>query len=86
MCLDRAETAFKLDKTTAGLLVSVIGIANTVGRVACGLASSLPGVDALIVNNIFISISGIVTIISGLSGTKEYQYFYCASFGLSVCE
>ncbi|KAK0077459.1 hypothetical protein PV325_003938 [Microctonus aethiopoides] len=81
---DRAETAFKLDKTTAGLLVSVIGIANTVGRVACGLASSLPGVDALIVNNIFISISGIVTIISGLSGTKEYQYFYCASFGLSV--
>ncbi|XP_034944405.1 monocarboxylate transporter 13-like isoform X2 [Chelonus insularis] len=80
---DRAKT-YKIDDSTAMFLVSVIGIANTIGRIVCGMGSSLPGVDALVVNNVFISISGIMTIISGLSHSKEYQFFYSASFGLSV--
>ena len=67
-------------------LVSIIGIGNTIGRVVCGLASSIPGVDALMVNNIFISIGGLLTIFSGLSASEEYQFFYSAAFGLSICE
>lgn len=67
-------------------LVSVIGIGNTIGRIVCGLASSLPGVNALVVNNIFISVGGLVTILSGLSLTEGYQFFYAASFGLSICK
>jgi len=68
------------------LLVSVIGIGNTIGRIVCGLASSLPGVNALVVNNIFISVGGLVTIFSGLSLSEGYQFFYAASFGLSICK
>ncbi|XP_063991262.1 monocarboxylate transporter 14 [Diachasmimorpha longicaudata] len=71
-------------KDSATFLVSVIGIANTVGRVICGLVSSLPGMDTLLINNVFISISGILTICSGLSYSKEYQYFYAAAFGFSI--
>ena len=67
-------------------LVSVIGIGNTVGRVVCGLVTSLPGVDALLLNNIFISIGGIATMCSGLSDAKEYLFFYAALFGLSICK
>lgn len=67
-------------------LVSVIGIGNTIGRIVCGLASSLPGVDALVVNNVFISAGGLLTILSGFSLTQGYQFFYAATFGLSICE
>lgn len=83
--IDRAIKA-NIDSSTAMFLVSVIGIGNTIGRIVCGLASSLPGVNALVVNNIFISVGGLVTILSGLSLTKGYQFFYAASFGLSICK
>ncbi|KZC06189.1 Monocarboxylate transporter 12 [Dufourea novaeangliae] len=80
---DRAKVA-GIDPSTAMFLVSVIGIGNTIGRIVCGMASSLPGVDALVVNNIFISAGGLLTIFSGLSLTETYQFFYAASFGLSI--
>jgi len=83
--VDRAVKA-KIDASTAMFLVSVIGIANTIGRIICGLASSLPGVNALVVNNIFISVGGLVTMISGFSLTEGYQFFYAASFGFSICK
>ena len=67
-------------------LVSVIGIGNTIGRVLFGIASSFPGVDALVVNNIFISMGGLCTIFSGISLGQEYQFFYSAIFGLSICK
>ncbi|KAK2589234.1 hypothetical protein KPH14_002036 [Odynerus spinipes] len=73
-----------IDVSSAMFLVSVVGIGNTIGRVVCGLASSVQGIDALVVNNIFISVGGILTMLSGLSMTKEYQFFYAASFGLSI--
>ncbi|XP_076637809.1 monocarboxylate transporter 14 isoform X2 [Colletes latitarsis] len=80
---DRAKLA-GIDQSTAMFLVSVIGIGNTIGRVVCGVASSLPGVDALVVNNIFISAGGLLTVISGLSLTQSYQFFYAATFGISI--
>ncbi|KAL0106926.1 hypothetical protein PUN28_015444 [Cardiocondyla obscurior] len=80
---DRAMKA-NIDASSAMFLVSVIGIGNTIGRIVCGLASSLPGVNALVVNNTFISVGGLVTILSGLSLTEGYQFFYAASFGLSI--
>ncbi|XP_011504318.1 PREDICTED: monocarboxylate transporter 12 isoform X2 [Ceratosolen solmsi marchali] len=73
-----------IDASSAMFLVSIIGIGNTIGRVALGFISSLPGVDALLINNIFITVSGLLTMFSGLSLTKEYQFFYAAAFGLSV--
>ncbi|XP_066598707.1 monocarboxylate transporter 12 [Prorops nasuta] len=84
MYLPDRSTMAGIDPSTAMFLVSVIGIGNTIGRVVCGLASSIPGVDALVVNNTFISIGGLATILSGISLTEEYQFFYAASFGLSI--
>lgn len=82
---DRAIKA-NFDASTAMFLVSVIGIGNTIGRIVCGVASSLPGVNALVVNNVFISVGGLLTIFSGLSLTQGYQFFYAAGFGLSICK
>lgn len=80
---DRAKT-YGIENSTCMFLVSIIGIGNTIGRVLCGVVSSIPGVDALMLNNIFISIGGVLTIFSGLSYSQEYQFFYSAAFGLSI--
>lgn len=75
-----------MDPKAADFLVSVIGIGNTIGRVVFGIASSFPGSDATMVNNIFISMSGLCTILSGLSLTQGYQYSYSFLFGLGICK
>ncbi|XP_038213868.1 monocarboxylate transporter 10 [Zerene cesonia] len=73
-----------INKDTSILLVSAIGIANIVGRVACGLMSSMPKVSPLWLNNIALSAGGIATMISGLYYHDAYQFAYCAIFGLAV--
>lgn len=73
-----------MPKQTAVLLVSSIGIANTIGRVLCGLLSSFPGVNALFVTNAALTLGGIATIFSGLSLSQEYQFFYTVVFGLAI--
>lgn len=73
-----------MDKDTAIFLVSAIGIANIVGRIACGLVSSMPQVSPLWLNNIAISAGGIATMASGLCYSEVFQFTYCAIFGLAV--
>ncbi|KAM3964962.1 monocarboxylate transporter 14 isoform 1-T3 [Aphomia sociella] len=65
-------------------LVSAIGVANIIGRVLCGLVSSMPKVSPLWLNNIALSAGGIATIISGLCYHDVYQFGYCIIFGLAV--
>ncbi|XP_060523862.1 monocarboxylate transporter 12 [Cylas formicarius] len=81
--VDRARDN-SMDQQTAVFLVSSIGIANTIGRVLCGLLSSFPGVNALLVTNIALTLGGVATIFSGVSLTPGYQFFYTAIFGLSI--
>lgn len=73
-----------MDNDTAVFLVSAIGIANIVGRIACGVLSSMPQVSPLWLNNIAISAGGIATMASGLYYGEIFQFGYCAIFGLSV--
>ncbi|KAI4458177.1 monocarboxylate transporter [Holotrichia oblita] len=66
-------------------LVSTIGIANTIGRVICGVLSSVPKVNTLAVNNVAMTIGGIATMASGLSSSDWYQFSYAVVFGLAIC-
>ena len=83
--VNRAKDAGMIEEYF-GFLISAIGIANTIGRVLCGVLSSFPGVNALFVTNAALTIGGIATIFSGFSMTPEYQFFYTAVFGLSICK
>lgn len=80
---DRAQIN-GMDGDTATFLLSAIGIANIVGRIACGVLSSVPKVSPLWLNNIAISAGGIATMASGLYYSEVYQFAYCAIFGLAV--
>lgn len=73
-----------MDPSVLLLLVSSIGITNTIGRIICGALTMVPQISALMLNNIALTIGGIVTILSGLSYTPTYQFGYAAVFGLSV--
>nr|CAI5834275.1 unnamed protein product [Callosobruchus analis] len=76
--------AIGMEKAMAVWLVSSIGIANTVGRVLCGVLSSIPGVNALFVTNVALTIGGIATMFSGFSMSEGYQFFYTVVFGLTI--
>lgn len=82
---DRATTT-GMAENYAMWLVSAIGVCNTIGRVVCGLMSSHPKVNTLWVNNIALSLGGLVTIASGLSMSVEYQFLYSCVFGLAICK
>lgn len=74
----------EMDESTAAFTVAVIGISNTVARIACGVLSSLKGVNALFLNNVAITVGGVATILSGLYLTAAYQFTYAAIFGIAI--
>lgn len=73
-----------VDKDKAAFLLSVIGIANTVGRVLCGWVSDFPQVKAIHLNNCSLILAGGTTI--ALPFMKDYavQVVYCTIFGLAI--
>jgi MFS family permease len=79
---DRAKKA-GIDADTAAFFVSSIGISNTIARIVFGWLSSFDGVNALHLNNIFITIGGLATMFSGLFMGVTSQYIYTAIFGLA---
>lgn len=66
-------------------LVSSIGITNTGGRIICGALTMVPQINSLMLNNLALTIGGIVTIFSGISYTPFHQFFFAATFGLAIC-
>lgn len=65
-------------------LISAIGFANTLGRIACGLLSSLPGMKPTWICFVLSSIGGLATVLSGQSSDIRFQFFYASLFGLTL--
>lgn len=83
MFTDRAKDA-GMSADLRKYLISTIGVTNTVGRILCGALTSLPSVNALLINNLALSLGGLATICSGLSMTNIYQFSYAAVFGFAI--
>lgn len=79
---DRATKA-GIDENNAVFFISSIGIANTIARILFGWLSSFEGVNALHLNNIFITAGGLATMLSGYYMEIYQQYVYTAVFGLA---
>ncbi|KAK3095274.1 hypothetical protein FSP39_012542 [Pinctada imbricata] len=80
---DRAEEA-GIGKQEAAFLVSVIGIANTIGRVVFGWMADRPGVNRLMLYNTALVICGVGTAISPLNDSYAYLVCYAAVFGAFI--
>ncbi|CAH1176842.1 unnamed protein product [Phaedon cochleariae] len=70
--------------TQATLLLSAMGGANVVGRVACGIVSIFPKMDALVVSWVTLVLGGLITVASGFIQNFSGQLFFVSIFGICV--
>lgn len=75
-----------MDEANALMIVSAIGISNTIARIVCGVLSSFKGINALHINNVAITIGGLATIFSGYALTEAFQFTYAGIFGIAIGE
>lgn len=66
------------------LLISVIGIANTVARLAVGFISDRPWADCLLINNIALIVAGGTTIFVPFVGEYGILILYSILFGTGI--
>ncbi|KAJ8962273.1 hypothetical protein NQ318_018252, partial [Aromia moschata] len=68
----------------ASFLLSIIGITNTFGRVACGYFADFPSVNALLVNNICLLISTVSVAMVPFCNTYILYIVMAIFFGIAV--
>ncbi|XP_062588832.1 monocarboxylate transporter 12-like [Saccostrea cucullata] len=73
-----------ISKTDATFLVSVIGIANTIGRVVFGWMADKPWVNRLMLYNTALFICGVATALSPLNDSYPFLVCYAAIFGAFI--
>ncbi|KAL7644471.1 UNVERIFIED_CONTAM: hypothetical protein RMT77_005303 [Armadillidium vulgare] len=73
-----------IDKDSATLLVSIIGITNTIGRVLSGLIADIPKVDPLWVNNLSIIFSGVCMFLTPFANSFGAFVAIAVFFGFFV--
>lgn len=73
-----------LSSRNAAFLISIIGITNTVGRVAVGFLSDQPWADCLVINNIALIIGGVATMFVPYYASYGQLAAYSSIFGLAV--
>lgn len=84
MYISRRAQDANMTPAASDMIVSAIGITNTVARIVCGLLSSFQSVSALHLNNVAITIGGIATIFSGYIMAPWFQYSYAVVFGIAI--
>ncbi|XP_019864725.1 monocarboxylate transporter 3 isoform X2 [Aethina tumida] len=73
-----------IEMAKASLLLSIIGITNTFGRIACGYFADFPQVNALLVNNICLVISTIAVSLTPFCNSYGAYITMAIFFGVAV--
>ncbi|XP_067928354.1 monocarboxylate transporter 14-like [Watersipora subatra] len=71
-----------VSESNAALLLSIVGIFNTAGRVLSGSLSLIPSVSPLLVNNICLALTGLSVLLTPLCQTFALMAVASASYGL----
>ncbi|XP_001606934.1 monocarboxylate transporter 13 isoform X1 [Nasonia vitripennis] len=79
----QAET-HDIDKETASMLISVIGFANTAGRIVLGYISDKPWVNRLFIYNVCLTVCGLSTAFSPFCTDFLTLAIYSAIFGFTA--
>lgn len=73
-----------IEQSSASFLISIIGITNTFGRIACGYFADFPQVDALLVNNICLVISTVAVSVTPLCQSYGAYIAVAVFFGIAI--
>lgn len=75
-----------MSEESAVFAVTMIGIANTIGRLFFGFIADRPWVNQLILSNSALTIGGLATILCPFMTSKYQLYIYVIVFGLCIGE
>lgn len=73
-----------IENNSASFLLSIIGITNTVGRVACGYVADFPQVDSLLLNNICLIISTVAVAATPFCHSYTAYIIMSIFFGIAI--
>ncbi|CAL1534046.1 unnamed protein product [Lymnaea stagnalis] len=73
-----------MDSTRGAFLISIIGVTNTVGRVAVGFISDQPWADCLMINNIALIVGGVATVFVPFYNEYYLLAIYSCVFGTAI--
>ncbi|KAJ2951044.1 hypothetical protein O0L34_g5419 [Tuta absoluta] len=73
-----------IEKSQASFLLSIVGITNTVGRIACGWVADFPWMDSLLLNNICLVIATISVGVTPFCHTYAAYVAVAIAFGLAI--
>lgn len=69
---------------SASLILSIIGITNTFGRVMCGYVADFPSVDSLLLNNVCLIVATIAVAVTPICVAFWHYVVMSVFFGLSI--
>lgn len=84
MFIQKRAMFYGMKPQTAPLLLSTLGIANTIGRICSGIFSSIPNVKALLVSYVNLLVCGCATVAFSMSYAMWWQFGYATVYGMSV--
>ncbi|XP_014278918.1 monocarboxylate transporter 9 isoform X4 [Halyomorpha halys] len=73
-----------IERSTASMLLSIIGITNTIGRVACGWIADFPSVNSLFLNNMSLVVATIAVSATPLCKSFTAYVIMAIFFGLAI--
>lgn len=73
-----------VDPSMAEWILPALGVANAVGRALSGVMCEVPGVSALVLSCITMSIAGIMVAITCLCASPIYQLFVASAYGFFI--
>ena len=70
----------------ASLLISVVGLSNTISRVIAGWLADRPWADSVLIHNVALIIAGLSTCLLSVLNTPVLLFGYAIVFGFSIGE
>jgi len=74
------------DSKQASYILVVIGVGNTISRIATGFIADLPCVDSVLIYNVAAILAGLITCLVAVFDTYGLLIMYGALFGVSIGE
>ena len=81
---DKAVKQLGVDEWRASLILSVLGVSNTLSRILTGLLVDCPRVDCMIVHNVAAVIAGAATCLVSVLDRYDLLLVYAAVFGVFI--
>ena len=80
MYVSEKATSHDVEKSNASLIISVLGIFNTLSRLVAGWLADRPWADSLVVHNVAAMVAGVATCLVPLLESFELLVAYAAVF------